>query len=529
MSKLIKRLSNEVACQIAAGEVIERPVSVVKELLENAIDAGATEIEIHIQNGGLDGIRIEDNGQGIWEEDLPLAIAPHATSKLLILEDLYHIHSKGFRGEALASMASVSRLKIISKPALQAYAMMLTLENGNVQLSPSTRAEGTTIEIKDLFYNVPVRKKFLKSASVEWQAIENMVKRFVMGAPHIAFRLTHDGEELWHFPVAHIHEEHLFRIQKIWGKTFQDPMVIDIERLGMRLWGWLGQPQAHRSQNDRIWVYLNQRVIQDKLIFHALKQVYGAILPLGRFPQCVLFLEIEPHMVDINVHPAKHEVRFEQPRLIYDFLLSSLKPHWHVELIPQIERKPEQERFEEKNDEMHYAYRAQPWMICHADYIILPISFHLHYLVNVRQWWLKKIQSQISVQAYPWTSRMLTMPVVKDVPKIADSLQVKIAEHARNHGIDLQFWGEQRICIRGIPQVMPQLNLNHWLAAIKSNMSIDDLSISHLLNCCQYSAYDITQADSEMMIAMIMNPSDPSSVSVFARCLDTQHCQKVFQ
>jgi hypothetical protein len=153
----------------------------------------------------------------------------------------------------------------------------------------------------------------------------------------------------------------------------------------------------------------------------------------------------------------------------------------------------------------------------------------LHYLVNVRQWWLKKIQSQISVQAYPWTSRMLTMPVVKDVPKIADSLQVKIAEHARNHGIDLQFWGEQRICIRGIPQVMPQLNLNHWLAAIKSNMSIDDLSISHLLNCCQYSAYDITQADSEMMIAMIMNPSDPSSVSVFARCLDTQHCQKVFQ
>lgn len=528
MSERIKRLSNEVACQIAAGEVIERPVSVVKELLENAIDANATEIVIHIQNGGMDLIRIEDNGEGIWEEDLPLAIAPHATSKISQLEDLYHIQSKGFRGEALASMASVSRMSITSKPQAQAHAMMLSIAQDQLNLCPATRAQGTTIEIKDLFFNVPVRKKFLKSPSFEWQAIESMVKRFVVSAPHIAFRLLHEGQEILNFPVASIAEEHLFRIQKLWGKSFQDqPTLIDVERSGMRLWGWVGQLSYHRSQNDRMWVYLNQRVIQDKLIMHALKQVYVNLLPQGRYPHCVLFLEMDSSMVDINVHPAKHEVRFEQPRLIYDFILSTLKPLWEPSFQPMLTQSAE--NVESYVDNKNLAYREQPWIICQADYIILPISFNLYYLIDVPKWWLKKTTQALSNQNFPWASRMLSLPFIKEIPRIDEGMQSKIEEHVRNYGIDLQFWGVQQICVRSIPSLMPQFNLAQWIKCFRTNMSLDDLSVEHLFQCCQYSAYDVTQEDIDMMVAMVMNPEDSVEIKDFARCLDHKHCKKVFQ
>lgn len=532
MSKCIKRLSNEVACQIAAGEVIERPVSVVKELLENSMDAQATEIVIHIQNGGMDLIRIEDNGQGIWEEDLALAIAPHATSKISQLEDLYHIHSKGFRGEALASIASVSRLSIISKPQAQAHAMMLSVENEQINIQPSTRAQGTTIEIKDLFFNVPVRKKFLKSTAVEWQAIEQVVKRFVVSAPHIAFRLICDGQDVLNLPIAKVAEEHLYRIQKLWGKSFQDtPIPIDMERSGMRLWGWLGQLSYHRSQNDRIWVYLNQRVIQDKLILHALKQVYTNVLPPGRYPQAVLFLEMDPCMVDINVHPAKHEVRFEQPRLIYDFILSSLKPLWHIPL-ESISNRSESVFAEHATANVDYkniAYREQPWIICQAEYIILPISFNLYYMIDVPKWWLKKTSHALSQQEFPWASRQLSLPYIKEIPNLSEDMQYKIVNHVRNFGIDLQFWGTQQICIRSIPSMMPQFNLSQWIKHFRTNVSLDDLSVGHLLQCCQYSAYDVTQDDVDLMIAMVMNPEDSVDTQAFARCLDYKHCQKVFQ
>ena len=386
MTNRIKRLSPTVACQIAAGEVIERPVSVVKELLENALDASATEISIYVDGAGVKEIRIVDNGDGIWADDLKLAVEPHSTSKISSLNDLYETRTKGFRGEALASIASISKLTIISKPKSQEHAMCLRMQAGEIKIEPALLADGTTIMVNDLFHNVPVRRKFLKTDQYEWQLIETFIKRFALAAPHVQLSLFHDNRLVLEFSKANSLDEHLFRIRKIWGKGFSDDsQFIDIERSGLRLWGWLGSFAEHRSQNDRLWVFLNGRIIQDKLIIHALKQIYMSLLPEGRHPQCVLYLEIPNNWVDINVHPAKQEVRFEEPRLIYDFILSSLKTHWQQGMgnfklnSTQTAAGIADYKF---NHAIQSAFQSnQDFFICNSDFIILPVGQYVFYLI----------------------------------------------------------------------------------------------------------------------------------------------------
>ena len=533
MSRYIQRLDGQVASQIAAGEVIERPVSVVKELLENALDAGSTQIRLEVEQAGSTRICIEDNGLGIWEEDLQLAVEPHATSKIRTLEDLYHTQTKGFRGEALASIASVSKLQILSKPEQQPHAMSIQIVDGQSLLFAGIRHQGTTIEVSDLFYNVPVRKKFLKSPAIEWQAIELMVKKFSLSAPQVQLDLYHNGEEIIHFQAAQVKEEHLYRIRQLWGKRFYEQATyIDIERSGLRLWGWIGSLSDHRSQNDRLWVYLNQRMIQDKLITHALKQIYCQILPEGRHPQCVLYLEIPPQMVDINVHPTKQEVRFEQPRLIYDFILSCLRPYWNLQ-----------------NVEEHYHSSSIPtsganfspltssigsgattsWLICNVDYVILPLSQHLFYLVDVMKWWLFHFQKQVMSWQKPWQTRVLSMPYLKDIPPISNEMRQVIETRVAEWGIDLSFWDDNRICIRSIPEFMCQLNLNQWIKVFKTNMDVDDVNLPHLFGCCTFSAYDVTASHYKMMMDDISNPEDMEKVKSFARLLDHSSCLKVFK
>ncbi len=321
----IKSLSSAVANQIAAGEVIENPASVVKELLENALDAGATAITIDIGFGGLNQIKISDNGTGIVAEDLPLAIAPHATSKLTQLADLSTLTSMGFRGEALASIASISRITISSKPAQQDHAMMLHMDGEVVELSPCARSQGTTIDVRDLFYNAPVRRRFLKSERSEYLAIEHVVKRFALSAPEINLILKHNAKLMLELPAA-THEQSLrVRIQRLLGKAFMDQAIhLDVERAGMHLTGWISGPAYQRSQNDKQWIYLNQRMVKDKLIQHAFKQAYENRLYPGRHPACLLYLSIPTADVDVNVHPTKHEVRFQQPRLVHDFIGSQI-------------------------------------------------------------------------------------------------------------------------------------------------------------------------------------------------------------
>ena len=321
----IHQLPPAIANQIAAGEVIERPASVVKELLENALDAGADNITIEIGYGGLNQIKVSDNGVGIVAEDLPLAIAAHATSKISTLADLYAIDTMGFRGEALASIASVAKLSISSRPTQQEHAMMLRIQGERSELSPCARAVGTTIDVVDLFFNAPVRKRFLKNEKLEFQAIEIIIKRFALSAPHIALTLKHNNKLVLSLPAALNEQTKHTRMTKIFGSAFiKDAIYLDIEGGAMRLSGWLSGPNFQRSQNDRQWVYINQRMVKDKLINHALKQAYDGLLYPGRFPACLLYFTIHTAEVDVNVHPTKHEVRFQQPRLVHDFFTSQL-------------------------------------------------------------------------------------------------------------------------------------------------------------------------------------------------------------
>ncbi len=331
----IHQLPPAIANQIAAGEVIERPASVVKELLENSLDAGADAITIEIGYGGLNQIKISDNGHGIIADDLPLAVAAHATSKITTLDDLYAISSMGFRGEALASIASVAKVTISSKPAHQEHAMMLQVYNGQHTLSPCARTTGTTIDVVDLFFNAPVRKRFLKNEKLEFQAIELVIKRFALSAPHINLTVKHNNKLVFSLPAALHEHAKQERMAKMFGSAFvKDAIYLDVELGVMRLYGWISGPNYQRSQNDRQWVYINQRMIKDKLINHALKQAYDGRLYPGRFPACLLYFTINTTEVDVNVHPTKHEVRFQQPRLVHDFFTSQLSA-----VLQSIEKK----------------------------------------------------------------------------------------------------------------------------------------------------------------------------------------------
>jgi DNA mismatch repair protein MutL len=534
MNNRIKRLPPAVACQIAAGEVIERPVSVVKELLENALDAGATEINIFIEGAGIQKILIEDNGDGIWAEDLKLAVEPHSTSKIASLNDLYETRTKGFRGEALASIASVSKLSINSKPKEQANAMRLQALEGKLEFLPSIRADGTSIEVSELFYNVPVRRKFLKSNQYEWQHIENFIKRFALSAPTVQFQLYHDSQLILEFPRALSIEEHLYRIRRIWGKRFfEEAQYIEIERSGLKVWGWLGALSEHRSQNDRLWVFLNGRIVQDKLVLHALKQIYMNVLPEGRYPQCVLYLELPSNWVDINVHPAKHEVRFEEPRLIYDFITSSLKAFWQKD-INELSLKLNSfsssiTRQGIENNGLLSIATHQDFYICNSDFIIMPVGQNIFYLVDTSKWWQYNIQKNIMHQSTPWKPRLLTMPFMSTISKIKQDECEKIEAKMITWGIDLQFWDSDRLCIRSIPEYLPQFNLREWVKLLASFRCAEDISLNHLVSCCHFSAYDITIEDIKNIINMLMNPVDKEQIEVFAKCLDFKNCMKVFK
>lgn len=525
----IKRLRAEVACQIAAGEVIERPVSVVKELLENAIDANANSICIEIADGGSSLIRVTDDGCGIHAEDLPLAIEAHATSKISSLSDLYQTRTKGFRGEALASIASVSRFSLISCPLEQAHAHQLRVEQGVIAIKPCHHAQGSEIEVRDLFYNLPVRKKFLKSANYEWQAIESLVKRFALSAPHIAIKLYHQQQLILDLPPAHHCSEHLFRLRKLWGQKFYEhAQAFELERSGLKISGWLTTTLEHRSQNDRIWVYLNGRMIQDKLINQALKHAYHQGLPEGRHPQILLYLEVPLDMVDVNVHPAKHEVRFEQPRLIFDFLVSSLKPLWAPVSGAHTKPQPTFETYTHLEPSPNQFGGGSQWKICNADFLLLAYQSHIYYLVDVHLWWQYHLEQVLARKPMPWPSRSLSMPMMKSIPKIAPSAQALIEEKCLLWGMDLQFWGDDRLCIRGIPKEFAQIDLGLWLKNFHPGLQADDLTLTQVFAASHLSAYDLTQTQVEDLLQDLEAGLAMGQSLQFAKCLDVQNCRKLF-
>ena len=331
-------MSLQLANQIAAGEVVERPASVVKELLENAIDAQSHQIHIEIDRGGSSLIRVIDDGIGIDKDDLSLAVTRHATSKLQTLSELEKVMSLGFRGEALASVSAVSKLSIKSKQAGQEQAWMINtgtdsdFANYNAAPEPVAHAQGTTVDVRDLFFNTPARRKFMRTVKTEFKNIDDIVKRIALSQFDVAFKLTHNKKLLRHLPAALTEKAITQRISKLFSPDFLshadrvDFSADHFSNMGtLRLWGWISSPQWHRKQSDWQYFYVNGRYIKDKLVNHALRQAYQELLPEDTFSSYILYLEIDPKQVDVNVHPTKHEVRFRQSRLVHDFIYSALK------------------------------------------------------------------------------------------------------------------------------------------------------------------------------------------------------------
>jgi DNA mismatch repair protein MutL len=326
-SARIHLLSQRLSNQIAAGEVVERPASVVKELLENSLDAGADRIDIELEKGGIKLIRIRDNGVGVEKEDLPLALNRHATSKIKELDDLEKVVSLGFRGEALASISSVSRLAMISRTpdASEAWKVETEGRDMDAKLSPAAHPPGTNVEVRDLFFNTPARRKFLRTEQTEYKRIDEMIKRLALSRFDVGFNVQHNQRVVHRYESAVSESEIIRRVSQICGSAFMDNTVsIDMEANGVRLRGWVSLPTFSRSQSDLQHFYVNGRAIRDKLVSHAIKQAYRDVLYHGRHPAFVLYLELDPTLVDANVHPTKHEVRFRDGRLVHDFLFSAL-------------------------------------------------------------------------------------------------------------------------------------------------------------------------------------------------------------
>ncbi len=322
----IQKLPSALVDQIAAGEVVERPASVVKELLENSLDAGARHIDIDIEGGGATLIRILDDGQGIAADELALAVQRHATSKISTLDDLAAITSLGFRGEALPSIGSVSRMRVASRREGAIEAVEIRVDGGEVgNIKPSSQPRGTLIEVRDLFFNVPARRKFLRAESTEWGHIARLVERFALARFDVAFRLRHGGRLLLDAPLTTSAEGRRARVAAILGDEFIASAIEFERRSGsVSLHGWLGQPQAARASSDHQYAYVNGRTVRDRLLASAVRLGYRDVLYHGRQPAYLVYLELDPSWVDVNAHPQKLEVRFRDSRQIHDFVFRSV-------------------------------------------------------------------------------------------------------------------------------------------------------------------------------------------------------------
>ena len=339
----IKILSPQLANQIAAGEVVERPASVLKELVENSLDAGAKRIDIEVEQGGVKLLRVRDDGCGISQADMPLALNRHATSKISDIDDLEAVATLGFRGEALASIASVSRLSLTSNNDKgKGWRAVTEGRNMDVDVQPAAHPLGTSVEVRDLFFNTPARRKFLRTETTEYNRIDDYAKKLALSHMKVAFTLRHNQRVNLNLQPATSQAEQEKRVADICGRPFMEQaLYVDNERNGLRLWGWIGLPTFSRSQADLQHFYVNGRSIRDKVVSHAVRQAYQDVLYHGRHPAYVLFLEVDPSDVDVNVHPTKHEVRFRDSRSIHGFISSTLqkalaqdRPQDHLQAQP---------------------------------------------------------------------------------------------------------------------------------------------------------------------------------------------------
>ncbi len=322
----IRVLPDHLINQIAAGEVVERPASVVKELVENSLDAGASHITISLEQGGKNLLRVMDDGSGIVRKELALALQRHATSKIATLHDLEQVATMGFRGEALPSIASVSRMEIASQHATEAHGWVVSSRNGVVsEPQPHALPLGTRVEVADLFYNTPARRKFLRADRTEFNHTDGLLRKFALARFDVAFQLEHNGKRVAFYPLADSEALQKKRLSAAMGDEFMDHVLEISEQRGeLALRGWIAEPRFNRAQADRQFFFVNGRAVRDRLIAHAVRQAFQDVLFHGRHPAFVLYLDLPPAMVDVNVHPQKHEVRFRDGRAVHDFMFAAL-------------------------------------------------------------------------------------------------------------------------------------------------------------------------------------------------------------
>jgi DNA mismatch repair protein MutL len=322
----IRQLPDTLINQIAAGEVVERPASVVKELVENALDAGARRIDIDLEEGGVRLIRIRDDGAGIAADDLPLAIARHATSKIASLDDLEAVATLGFRGEALPSIASVSRFALHSRREDSEHGAALQVDGGRIgAVTPKPHPRGTTVEVRDLFFNVPARRKFLRAERTELGHIEEWLRSLALARPDVELRVSHNSRPSRRYRGDAVLASSERLLETLGEEFARNALRVDHAGAGLRLHGWIARPVYNRASADQQYLYVNGRSVRDRSVAHAVRQAYADVLFHGRHPAYVLFLELDPRAVDVNVHPAKHEVRFRDARLVHDFVYRTLQ------------------------------------------------------------------------------------------------------------------------------------------------------------------------------------------------------------
>ena len=338
----IRLLPDLLINQIAAGEVIERPASALKELLENSLDAGATDVAVQLEGGGIKLLRVRDNGQGIVQQDLPNALLRHATSKIATLDDLQCVASMGFRGEALASMAAVAQVTLTSRNAESAHAWSIQAADGvQSDVSPAAHAHGTSVEMRELYFNTPARRKFLRSEATEFAYCEDAFKRIALSRPHIAFSLQHNSRMIWQLPALQGEAALQRRIRVMLGEDFaQDALSIDREAADLRLYGMTSLPTYSKASRDAQYFFVNGRFVRDKMLSHALRQAYQDVLHHQRHPAFALFLDLPPARVDVNVHPAKSEVRFRDSQAMHQFVFHTLHQALSTPVVTNIAAAP---------------------------------------------------------------------------------------------------------------------------------------------------------------------------------------------
>ncbi len=496
----IKQLDPKLANQIAAGEVVERPASVVKELLENSLDAKSTEIHVMVEMGGTRLIKIRDNGSGIGKEDLSLALNRHATSKIESIKDLVAVGTLGFRGEALASIASIARLTLTSNDDEGQSGWSVNGET--LEISPAPHPRGATVEVRDLFFNTPARRKFLRTERTEYQRIDEVLRKASLSHPNVTLTLSHNGKLLRQYRACLTEQDEHRRLSATFGPSFlENALYFSEENHGMRLSGWVSLPTYSRSQSDQQFFFVNTRPIRDKLITHAVKQAYSDVLYHGRQPVFALFLELDPKDVDVNVHPTKHEVRFRDSRNIHDFvfrsthkLLADVRPDDVIAPTADnfLASVPMQSNFSMQRGSrvgeqvQHYAelLRNDPVPLI-TDSDIPPLGYavaQLHgiYILAQNERGMVIVDMHAAHERITYERLKVADDGVKKQPLLvpmtiavsaAESVVVEDhADHLRELGFDITKASEESLIIRGIPALLARGNSEQLVRDVLSDL-----------------------------------------------------------